>query len=622
MLIASLVLIVLPVLFLAIWVPPINNDSMSGYLVRIEQWIQHRHVDFFPTSYPAQLFVTPLNHYLVLQLRLLSGGDYFSALVQFMSMAGSVVLVSLLAKEFGMRQKGQVLAAIIALTLPIGILQASSTQFDFTASFFFLAFVYWGHRSVRSCSIENILPAAFSLAAGLITKAYLAFYAAPFLLWFGLIWLFRYYKKLAMVVPLFLGLFLLFNTPHYYRNYRLTGHLVGDKELAMQVSKQHITLRNTLTNLAKHAGQHLGLPLPSYNRLVKKGVNSFHRALGVRVDDPASTAAMEGPDSYTVPFSLSEDNAGNFLHFLLFLACLVVFVLLFRRMGNARRDWLYWVLSILGGFLILSAAYRYLNSTSRYHMPLFFLMAVFTAGMLDRLFRNRSKVLNLMMALFILCALPFVFFNKIKPIIPLEDAVRNYLKNIPRSVLVRDMERPLQAMSAEEREVFYAAYPPGRISADSVFYLRDPALDKGGKQKAYGLLKRYAILEQGKSIYKARERLRFNNRYIRYEDYRELTRFIREKGYKDIGLALGNHYFEYPLWVMLRVNKNHLRMEHMYYPSYPYMARAPGYNAVFVPEVIITDYTGPGEAARIMGEGRKFSIMRFRDTDLILPGRE
>jgi len=595
---------------------------MSGYLVRIEQWIQNRNVDFFPTSYPAQLFVTPLNHYLVLQLRLLSGGDYFSALVQFMSMAGSVVLVSLLAKEFGMRQKGQVLAAVIALTLPIGILQASSTQFDYTASFFFLAFVYWGYRSIRSCSIENTLPAAFSLSAGLITKAYLAFYAAPFLLWFGLIWLFRHCKRLAVVIPLFLGIFLLLNTPHYYRNYRLTGHLIGDKELAAQVSKQHITPRNTLTNLVKHAGQHLGLPLPSYNRLVKKGISSIHQALGVRIDDPESTAAMTGPGSYTVPFSLSEDNAGNFLHFVLFLAGLLVFVFFFRKMGNAGRGWLWWVLCILGGFLILSAAYRYLNSTSRYHMPLFFLMAVFTAGMVDRLFRDRKIMLNLTMALFILGALPFVFFNKIKPVIPLEDAVRNHLKNLPKSVLVRDLEKPLQVMSAEEKEVFYAAYPPGRISADSVFYLRDPSLDKAGKQRAYGVLKKHALLEQDKSIYQARERLRFNNRYIRHDDYSELTGFIREKGYKNIGLALGNHYFEYPLWIMLGVNRDHLRMEHVYYPLYPYMTRAPGYEAAFVPEVIITDYTGAGEASRIAGDNRKFSILRFRDTDLILFGEE
>jgi uncharacterized protein YqgC (DUF456 family) len=68
----------------------------------------------------------------------------------------------------------------------MGILQATSTQTDYVASFYFAAFVLFGLRTIRSRSFAflEVIFATISLGIGLLSKLTVAIFAIPFAVWF------------------------------------------------------------------------------------------------------------------------------------------------------------------------------------------------------------------------------------------------------------------------------------------------------------------------------------------------------------------------------------------------------------------------------------------------------
>src|SRR5207249_6489341 len=115
--------------------PPNNYDSMTYHMSRVVHWIQDRNVSFYPTHITRQLYMNPWVEFAIMHLQILSGGDRFANFVQWFSMIGSLIGVSLLAKQFGGDLHTQLLAAVFAGTIPMGILQSSSTQNDCAVSF-------------------------------------------------------------------------------------------------------------------------------------------------------------------------------------------------------------------------------------------------------------------------------------------------------------------------------------------------------------------------------------------------------------------------------------------------------------------------------------------------------
>ena len=120
-----------------------------------------------------------------MQFQVLSGGDQWANLVQWFSMFGSVVGVSLIAKQLGADIRGQVLAAVIAVTIPMGILQASSTQNDYVTAFWLVCLVYYILRFKEQPRCANAVGVGASLGLALLTKGTAYLYAFPLLVWFA-----------------------------------------------------------------------------------------------------------------------------------------------------------------------------------------------------------------------------------------------------------------------------------------------------------------------------------------------------------------------------------------------------------------------------------------------------
>src|SRR5262249_2538151 len=124
-LLAGVVIIAATTGFIALVAPPNTWDSLTYHMSRVMHWAQNRSVSHYPTHIQRQLHHTPWAEFAILHLQLLSGNDRFANTVQWFAMLGSVTGVSLIAKQVGADARGQIFSAVIAATIPMGILQAS-----------------------------------------------------------------------------------------------------------------------------------------------------------------------------------------------------------------------------------------------------------------------------------------------------------------------------------------------------------------------------------------------------------------------------------------------------------------------------------------------------------------
>lgn len=369
--------------------PPNNWDSMTYHMSRVMHWIQNGSVAHFPTNTLRQLELNPWAEYAILHLQLLGGGDHAANLVQWYCMAGCVVAVSLIAKVSGAEGFGQLLAALVAVTIPMAILQSSSTQNDLAVSFWLACFVFFGMMSAREKNRGWTLLMSCSLGLAVLTKGTAYIVATPFMLWFmvrdvkvgwreaGIKWLSAGCLVLAL------------NFGHYLRNWSLFGNPLTSGNDAF--SNGLLTPAVVVSNLTRNLALHLWTPSDVLDRFVFGAMDALHSLLGLGLSDPATT--WPGT-SFAVPlFSLHEDLTGNPLHLLLFL--IVTILLVFRK---KHRNLLPYALSVWGGVLLFCIMLRWQPWGSRLHLPLFVLFSPL-AGVVVSELRSRGLALGLAAAL-------------------------------------------------------------------------------------------------------------------------------------------------------------------------------------------------------------------------------
>ena len=87
------------IVLIAIVSPPNNWDSMTYHMSRVVHWMQNRCVEHYPTSYVPQLYHPPWAEFAIMHFQMISGGDRFANLIQWLSMVGSAIAVSLIAQK-------------------------------------------------------------------------------------------------------------------------------------------------------------------------------------------------------------------------------------------------------------------------------------------------------------------------------------------------------------------------------------------------------------------------------------------------------------------------------------------------------------------------------------------
>jgi hypothetical protein len=301
---AGLLILVLGELTLALASPPNNYDSQTYHLPKIEHWVAQHGVQFYPTAIQRQITLSPGAEYLLLHLRLLTGGDALYNLLQFSAGVGCVLVASRIAGQLGGTRRAQLLAGFVVGTAPMVALESTSTQTDLVVAAWVacLATLVLDEVRRRTRPADLVL---LGTATGLVTltKATGLLATGPLLLIWGAAQLRRTGAggrsggagraviRAAAASVLILGCAAVIAGPYLARVEAEFGNPLGPPDLRDSVSLGRHDPAAILVN-ALHVGYTaLDTPFAPANNAVLDGIDRLSRSLGVDTNDPALTFA-------------------------------------------------------------------------------------------------------------------------------------------------------------------------------------------------------------------------------------------------------------------------------------------------------------------------------------------
>lgn len=414
-LIIFLILIIFLALFCIAFTINNNWDSYTYHLPRVEHWIQDKNVDFFPTNNIRQLYLAPFDEYFILNLKLLSESVLFINFVQFFSMINCLLLASLIAKSFGLSKRGQFISLILALTLPMGLLQSTTTQTDLVVSFFLLSFVYFSISIAKKkiLRIENLIFLSLGLSLGILTKATFYIFAFPFCLLFGIYYIKLFKLKSFLILFSVILAFLLLNFQFLNRNYVQFGSPMGPQKSSpfyLPNLNEKLGVKETLSNSAKNIGLHLATTNIFWNNKIDQVVTKFHDFIKFPLNsNKTSWHGME----YKTNFIIHHDITGNFFHIIILFISLVVIFIKFKTVPGLVKAYLF---LIIFGFLFFAFLLKWQPWQTRLDLPMFFLIAPFSAYALSLIKQRKIAHIVCIFLLFTSIAMLFIY-NPTKPIL-------------------------------------------------------------------------------------------------------------------------------------------------------------------------------------------------------------
>ena len=390
-LLISIVFIAL-VIVLTAWIfPPNTWDSMTYHLSRVIHWMQNHSLEHYPTHILRQLSYCPFAEYIILQTVILTGGDHLANFVQFFAMIGSWVGVYQIAAFLGAGRLGQLLAVFLAATIPMGILQGSSTQTDYVASFWLVCFVYCVLRWRFNSSWSNTIFAGLALGLAFLTKAYTYLYAFPFLLlMLNSGFRSRLFKQIMMVVVVLI-IALLLNVGYFSRNVSTFGNVYGSTE---SVENHHLGFGPLLANLLRNMGSNLGTPWPAVNESMGNPLNQLLHQL----DSSGQNYEFQIPK-----ISRDEDYAGSLQHLLLGVVTILLWFFIYRREKKLNV----YMLCLSGCAVSFALGVNWQPWISRFHLPFFVLACPWLGAIWQRL--NIRAFIIVIICIFFIFAQPYVF---------------------------------------------------------------------------------------------------------------------------------------------------------------------------------------------------------------------
>lgn len=401
--------------------PPNNYDSMTYHLGRVVHWIQNHSVQHYPTNIDRQLFMPPWAEFAITHLYVLTGTDRLANAVQWLSMLGSIVGVSLIAKQLGGDRDCQALASLVAVCIPTGILQASSTQNDYVVTFWLVCFVYYVVRILRvpeehlSIWPQGIL-AGISLGLALLTKPTAYLLAPPFLAWLTVALTRKLGFKSLKIVLTTLVIALVINFGHYARNFEVFGSPLAPPSRTSGLTtlsdithgeSSRVTSRFA-SSLIRNTAVEMATPFYYGNRIVEVAVGKLEILLRLNGD---------AREFRLVPRQNHEDFAGNPIHLLLIVLYGAALFDVARRGGMSIIH--YYVLAIVAGYFVLCLTLRWNIWITRLHLALFVLWspAVASALSLPSLARARTYIIVLL----VITSQYALFYNEARPLIGPKD---------------------------------------------------------------------------------------------------------------------------------------------------------------------------------------------------------
>lgn len=407
----SLLMIIIPLFLIAVSYPPNNWDSMTYHMARVMHWKQNKNVAFYPTNNDRQLYSGPVAEYVILNWMLLINSDLLSNLVQYLSMLGSVVASTLIVKMYSKDRLAQLLAGVLMITIPMGIMQSTTTQNDFVTALFLICFIYFGLKIAKAKSSlrlnSDIIFFSITFALGMLTKNTFIIFAAPFAAYF----IYKIYitkrKELIKLSLTVVTIYLLVNIPQLYRNSLYYGSPFGQTETVNLLKNQSPDLKYVLSNLIRNTAMNLGLPNQKYNNAVDNAVYMLHKSLGISSNDPVNTFLSI---KYKTLSLVHEDVAGNFIMILLFfVAGVIVFI------GKRTKSFRPYYYCLMAGWLLFSIVLKWQPWGTRLQLPFFVALSPALSIVIFNYFKKKYLVFLIIITLLILSR-PWILGSSGRPL--------------------------------------------------------------------------------------------------------------------------------------------------------------------------------------------------------------
>jgi hypothetical protein len=412
-LLLSIILFIILITGAVAWIAPPNNwDSQTYHLSRVMHWLQNQNLNPYPTTILRQLHQNPWAEFAILNLQALSGQDYFANLVQWFSMIGVVIGSTVATKLFGGNRQMQLLAAFFSVTIPVGILQASSTQTDYILSFWLLVLYI-----SCICLVKRNHPAyAFaiggSLGLAILTKATAYLFALPIMLWVGIFLVKQKTTMAARNLASIIFLVFIVNAGHLSRNINLYQNPLGPTGESDIYSYRNDLFSPSVTasNSIRNIGLHLGTSNEAINLTLTQSINKIHELMSLDINDPQTT--WHGTTFNIGKPTYHEDTSGNLIHVILIMA--TTYLVFFTEESFSKYSRIH-AISLIIAFILFCTYLKWQPWHSRLHLPLFVLYAPLVGIFFSR---GRMKVASpFLVILLTISALPYLFLNQTRPII-------------------------------------------------------------------------------------------------------------------------------------------------------------------------------------------------------------
>lgn len=367
-------LVLLILLITGLLSPPNVHDVLAYHMARVMHWIQNRSFGYYPTPYTLQLWMPPFSEMSQLHWYLLGGGDLLTSLPQWYGLILAMVAASLSARQLGADRKGQWLAALFMISIPIAVLQASGAKNDLLLAAFFSSLVYFVLLGTFSrLSVLDWITCGICVSLGVLTKGTFVFFALPLLLWLLVVMLKQAgWKSTLTFAGLGLVILLVLNGGHWVRNTMAFGGPLSTGEENFLINAR-FGVDVTISNLSRNMAVQMNGKYGFINEAVQKALDRIHAWIGLPLFDPGLT---QGPgEFYYVPNR--EEVAGNPFHFVMtgLVFALVIPGLLIKTCRKSALAGVCLALAAFCAVIIFSVVFRWQSWGTRLFLPYYVMFA-------------------------------------------------------------------------------------------------------------------------------------------------------------------------------------------------------------------------------------------------------
>jgi hypothetical protein len=449
--------------YLSVSFLPSNGDSLVYHLARVEHWTQDRTITPFSTHYLAQVELAPLSEYNLTHLQLLVGTDRLDAFMQLLACVVSVVAVSEIARLLGASRSVQIAASVICVTLPSGILVATSTENDYFAAAIgmcLLVIILGWNGTSHFWRLGVLLGGAAGLAymAKGTVLAMIGPAAAFFLVWRLFFTDLRpqrsriLRRSLTLVATGAIAAGIVAG-PFVGQNISLFGRPTGP--VTASTLSTHLTPAAATANIIRSTAANfmIGNGRSGFGTEVSKVVldplHSLFNGLGIKPNDSNYVLGTDSAAFLVSDYTIrdrSPDFGANPIQVVLIGVTLVALAVLALMRRPQIRLPLLMAVGLILGFLLFTGTARWSVFNVRYQIPLLVAWSPLIAIALSRL---HVVLLNVALVIVTISCYPQLFNNVEKPFIHVSyppGSVQPYFLDSPAQALLKTRAVPYEVV--------------------------------------------------------------------------------------------------------------------------------------------------------------------------------